>query len=71
VRASDLPRAERAERLERLIDKRQKTVQILGFFDDGGCLLEAATVAFPRGRKGKAPAFRTLPEAGATRDCLR
>jgi len=38
----DLTLVERRERLEALLDARQKTVQISGFFDDGQALYDAA-----------------------------
>src|SRR3989440_2523277 len=38
----DLPLLERRKRLEALLDKGQRTVQVSGFFDDGEALLEAA-----------------------------
>src|SRR5207237_1196151 len=38
----DLPLAERRARLERLLDKRNRTVRISETFDDGEALLEAA-----------------------------
>jgi len=39
----DLPLTERRERLEALIDRRNRTVRLSDAFDDGGALLEAAT----------------------------
>jgi bifunctional non-homologous end joining protein LigD len=38
----DLPLVERRKRLEKLIDKRNRTVRLSEFFDDGAALLEAA-----------------------------
>jgi bifunctional non-homologous end joining protein LigD len=38
----DLPLTERRERLDALLDARQRTVQVSGWFDDGDALLEAA-----------------------------
>ena len=39
----ELPLAERHERLQALIDKRNKTVRVSDLFDDGDALFEAAT----------------------------
>src|SRR6185437_8244313 len=39
----DLPLTERRERLEALLDVRDRTIQISGLFDEGGALLQAAT----------------------------
>jgi bifunctional non-homologous end joining protein LigD len=39
----DLPLTERRERLEALLDKRNRTVRLSAAFDDGDALLEAAT----------------------------
>src|SRR6185437_9166428 len=38
----DLPLVERRERLEALLDLRQRTVQVSGFFEDGDALYDAA-----------------------------
>jgi bifunctional non-homologous end joining protein LigD len=65
-----LPLSERRERLEALIDKRQKTVQISGFFDDGEALLEAATEQGLEGVMAKRPASR-YAEGKRTRDWLK
>jgi bifunctional non-homologous end joining protein LigD len=66
----DLPLLERRERLEALIDKRQKTVQVSGFFDDGEALLEAATEQGLEGVMAKRPASR-YAEGRRTRDWLK
>ena len=39
----DLPLTERRERLEALLDRRQRSIQVSGTFEDGDSLLEAAT----------------------------
>jgi bifunctional non-homologous end joining protein LigD len=66
----DLPLSERRERLEALIDKRQKTVQISGFFDDGEALLEAATEQGLEGVMAKRLGSR-YAEGRRTRDWLK
>ncbi len=66
----DLPLLERRERLEALIDKRQKTVQVSGFFDDGEALLEAAAEQGLEGVMAKRPASR-YAEGKRTRDWLK
>src|SRR4051812_5856946 len=66
----DLPLLERRERLEALIDKRQKTVQVSGFFDDGDALLGAATEQGLEGVMAKRSASR-YAEGKRTRDWLK
>jgi bifunctional non-homologous end joining protein LigD len=66
----DLPLTERRERLESLLDASVKNVQVSGFFDDGGALLQAATVQGLEGVMAKRPASRYL-EGRRTRDWLK
>src|SRR5438128_2825641 len=54
----DLPLTTRRERLEALLDTRQKTVQVSGFFDDGAGLLEAATEQGLEGVMAQRPGSR-------------
>jgi bifunctional non-homologous end joining protein LigD len=70
VPVGDLPLSERRDRLEALIDKRQKTVQVSGFFDDGEALLEAATEQGLEGVMAKRLASR-YAEGRRTRDWLK
>jgi bifunctional non-homologous end joining protein LigD len=66
----DLPLLERRERLEALIDRRQKTVQVSGFFENGEALLEAAAEQGLEGVMAKRPASR-YAEGKRTRDWLK
>ena len=66
----DHPLVERRERLEALLDKRQKTVQMSGFFDDGEALYEAAIEQGLEGVMAKRPGSRYL-EGKRTRDWLK
>jgi bifunctional non-homologous end joining protein LigD len=66
----DLPLRERRERLEALIDQRQKTVQVSGFFDDGEALLEAAREQGLEGVMAKRRGSRYC-EGKRTRDWLK
>jgi bifunctional non-homologous end joining protein LigD len=66
----DLPLAERHERLEALVDERQKTVQVSGFFDDGQALYDAATEQGLEGVMAKRPGSR-YAEGKRTRDWLK
>ncbi|MDX6472862.1 MAG: bifunctional non-ous end joining protein LigD [Gaiellaceae bacterium] len=66
----DLPLTERRERLEQLLDLRQRTVQISGFFEDGEGLLEAAVEQGLEGVMAKRPQSRYV-EGKRTRDWLK
>jgi bifunctional non-homologous end joining protein LigD len=66
----DLPLTERRERLEALLDVRDRTIQISGFFDDGQALLQAATEQGLEGVMAKRPASR-YAEGRRTRDWLK
>jgi bifunctional non-homologous end joining protein LigD len=66
----DLPLTERRERLEQLLDLRQRTVQISGFFEDGEGLLEAAVEQGLEGVMAKRPQSR-YAEGKRTRDWLK
>src|SRR5437764_74933 len=66
----DLTLAERRERLEALLDDRQKTVQVSGFFDDGGALYDAALEQKLEGVMAKRRGSRYL-EGKRTRDWLK
>jgi bifunctional non-homologous end joining protein LigD len=66
----ELPLLERRERLEALIDQRQKTVQVSGFFDDGDALYEAALEQGLEGVMAKRRGSRYL-EGKRTRDWLK
>src|SRR6266568_3403905 len=70
VAVVDLSLVERRERLEALLDQRQKTVQISGFFDDGEALYEAALAQGLEGVMAKRPQSRYL-EGKRTRDWLK
>ncbi len=65
-----LPLLERRERLEALIDQRQKTVQVSGFFDDGDLLYEAAVEQGLEGVMAKRRGSRYL-EGKRTGDWLK
>jgi bifunctional non-homologous end joining protein LigD len=66
----DLPLSERRERLEALVDSRQKTVQVSGFFDDGEALLDAAVEQKLEGVMAKRRDSR-YGEGKRTRDWLK
>jgi bifunctional non-homologous end joining protein LigD len=66
----DLPYLERRERLDQLLDKRVRNVQISGYFDDGESLLEAAKQQRLEGVMAKRPGSR-YSEGGRTRDWLK
>src|ERR1700693_3218304 len=66
----DLTLAERRERLEALLDERQKTVQISGFFDDGQALYDVAVEQGLEGVMAKRRDSRYL-EGKRTRDWLK
>jgi bifunctional non-homologous end joining protein LigD len=66
----DLPLTERRERLEQLLDLRQRTVQISGFFEDGAGLLEAAIEQGLEGVMAKRPQSQYV-EGKRTRDWLK
>jgi bifunctional non-homologous end joining protein LigD len=70
VAVVELPLVERRERLEALIDQRQKTVQVSGFFDDGETLYEAALEQGLEGVMAKRRGSRYL-EGKRTRDWLK
>ncbi|MHB8469994.1 MAG: DNA ligase D [Gaiellaceae bacterium] len=65
-----LPLTERRERLEALLDRRQSTVQLSGFFADGEALLDAAVEQGLEGVLAKRPASR-YQEGRRTRDWLK
>ena len=67
----DLPLDERRERLEELLDERQKTVQLSERFDDGEALLRGGARAGARGRDRQAAAARATAEGKRTRDWLK
>ena len=66
----DLTLVERRERLEALLDERQRTVQISGFFDDGQALYDAAVERGLEGVMAKRRGSRYL-EGKRTRDWLK
>jgi bifunctional non-homologous end joining protein LigD len=66
----DLPLSERRERLEGLLDKRVKNVQVSGFFDDGSALYEAALETGLEGVMAKRLGSR-YAEGRRTRDWLK
>ena len=66
----DLTLVERRARLEALLDDRQKTVQVSGFFDDGGALYDAALEQKLEGVMAKRRGSRYL-EGKRTRDWLK
>jgi bifunctional non-homologous end joining protein LigD len=66
----DLSLVERRERLEALLDERQKTVRISGLFDDGEALYDAAVEQELEGVMAKRRTSRYL-ERGRSRDWLK
>ncbi|HXR12422.1 MAG TPA: DNA ligase D [Gaiellaceae bacterium] len=66
----DLPLTERRERLEQLLDLRNKTVQLSGAFDDGEALYRAASEQGLEGVMAKRAASRYV-EGRRTRDWLK
>jgi bifunctional non-homologous end joining protein LigD len=66
----DLPLAERRERLEQLLDRRNQTVRLSEAFDDGNALLEAAKQQRLEGIMAKRLDSRYLP-GRRTRDWLK
>src|SRR5215210_2408645 len=66
----DLPLAERRARLEKLLDKRNRTVQFSESFDDGPALLRAAEERRLEGIMGKKADSRYLP-GKRSRDWLK
>jgi bifunctional non-homologous end joining protein LigD len=66
----DLPFVERRKRLERLLDKRNRTVRVSETFDDGNALYEAAKQQRLEGIMAKRLDSRYLP-GGRTRDWLK
>jgi bifunctional non-homologous end joining protein LigD len=66
----DLPLTERRERLEALIDQRQKSVQVSAAFDDGEALYDAAVEQGLEGVMAKRKSSRYL-EAKRTRDWFK
>ena len=70
ITVTDLPLEERRERLEALLDERQRTVQISDFFDDGEALYEAALEQGLEGVMAKRKGSRYL-EGKRTRDWLK
>jgi bifunctional non-homologous end joining protein LigD len=70
VPVTDLPLEERRERLEALLDKRQRTVQVSGFFDDGEALYDAAVEQGLEGVMAKRKGSRYL-EGKRSRDWLK
>jgi bifunctional non-homologous end joining protein LigD len=66
----DRPLRERRERLERLLDRGQTTVQLSGAFDDGDALLTAATEQHLEGVMAKKIESR-YAEGRRTRDWLK
>src|SRR3954452_7704469 len=66
----DLPLTERRDRLEQLLDARQRTVQVSGFFDDGEALLQAAKEQGLEGVMAKRKASRYC-EGKRTRDWVK
>ena len=63
----DLPLEERRKRLEKLLDKRNRTVRFSETFDDGEALLEAANAAGPRRDHGQAPGLEVPPRQALAR----
>ncbi len=70
VTVTDVPLEERRERLEALLDERQKTVQISELFEDGEALYEAALEQRLEGVMAKRKGSRYL-EGKRTRDWLK
>jgi bifunctional non-homologous end joining protein LigD len=66
----DLPLVERRKRLEKLLDRRNKTVRLSEAFEDGAALLEAATEQRLEGIMAKRLDSRYLP-GKRTRDWLK
>jgi len=66
----DLPLVERRERLEQLLDARQKNIQISATFDDGEGLYDAAVERGLEGVMAKRPQSR-YAEGKRTRDWLK
>jgi bifunctional non-homologous end joining protein LigD len=66
----DLTLLERRERLEALLDARQKTVQVSGFFDDGQALYDVAVAQGLEGVMAKRRGSQYL-EGKRTRDWLK
>jgi bifunctional non-homologous end joining protein LigD len=66
----DLPLVERRKRLEQLLDRRNKTVRLSEFFDDGRALYEAAKKQRLEGVMAKRLDSRYLP-GKRTRDWLK
>src|SRR6185437_3996228 len=66
----DLPLTERRERLEALLDVRDRTIQVSAVFDDGAALLQAATEQGLEGVMAKRPDSR-YAEGRRTRDWLK
>jgi len=66
----DLPLVERRKRLERLLDKRNRTVRLSESFDDGKALYAAAKQQQLEGIMAKRPESRYLP-GNRTRDWLK
>ena len=66
----DLPLVERRKRLERLLDRRNKTIRLSETFDDGQALLEAAKQQQLEGIMAKRLDSRYLP-GKRTRDWLK
>jgi bifunctional non-homologous end joining protein LigD len=66
----DLPLTERRERLDALLDPKQKAVQVSGLFDDGEALLAAAVETGLEGVMAKRPASAYC-EGKRTRDWLK
>ncbi len=70
VRVLDLPLVERRQRLEALLDARQTTVQVSGFFDDGEVLYAAAVERGLEGVMAKRPQS-CYAEGKRSRDWLK
>src|SRR5919197_795504 len=66
----DLPLSERRARLQKLLDRRNRTIQFSESFDDGPALLAAATERRLEGIMGKRLDSRYLP-GKRTRDWLK
>src|SRR4030095_14279693 len=63
----DLPLTDRRERLRKLLDRRNRTVQLSEAFDDGQALFEAAKQQHFEGIIAKRRASRDLPGKRARR----
>jgi bifunctional non-homologous end joining protein LigD len=70
VAITELTLLERRARLEALLDTRQKTVQVSGFFEDGEALFDAAKEQGIEGVMAKRPGSR-YAEGRRTRDWLK